>query len=146
MKQGVKQAAAAAAVVVGVLLLVLALIFGVGMIRKATADFRGDVAATERVHANGAYRITAYEQFFDRCAAIQAKEATIRNLEEERKVARDEGRVAQIDMTLTAVKSARANDIARYNADSAKTDTEANFKASNLPYRINENMENTTCA
>lgn len=120
-------------------------VFGIGWFKKETADFRGSVAATERVHANGAYRIAAYDQFFDRCAGVQAKEATIAALKQERTTA-SEGRQQQIDATLTAVRSARAQDITRYNADAAKTDTVGNFLASNLPYSLDVNQENTTCA
>lgn len=120
-------------------------VFGLGWFKKTTADFRGSVAATERVHASGAYRIAAYDQFFDRCAGVQAKEATIAALEQERATA-NEARQQQIDATLTAVRSSRAQDIARYNADASKTDTVGNFLASNLPYSLDVNQESTTCA
>lgn len=146
MKEGAKRGLQIAVGALLILVVAGGAVLGIGLFRKATADFRGDVAATERIHANGAYRIAAYEQFFDRCASIQAKEATVRMLEDERQSARSDDRIQQIDMTLTAVKAARANDIARYNADAAKTDTAANFHASSLPFRIDLNQETTTCA
>lgn len=135
----------------GVLLFVVVLVvggmatLGIGLFKKETADFRGGVAATEQVHANGAYRIAAYDQFFNRCAEIQSKEATIAFLTTEAKDATPD-RVAQINSTLTAVRAGRAADIARYNADAAKTDTLANFLASSLPYSIDPTQDHTTCA
>lgn len=133
-----------AAVIALVIGIPLGAIFLVGALKKGTADFRGDVAVTESVKANGAYRIAAYESFFNRCAEIQAKEATIAALKEEL-VTADNDRAFQIRATLTGVNSGRASDIARYNADARKTDTQASFLASTLPFQIDPTQEKTLC-
>ena len=138
---------AIAATAAGVALLVgvfLASIFIVGTLQKGTADFRGGVAATESVKANGAYRIAAYEKFYDQCAAVQGFETTIEALENELPTATPE-RQAIIQSTLTGLQSARGNAIFQYNADARKTDTQANFKSSTLPFQLDPNQEKTTC-
>jgi hypothetical protein len=135
---------AVAAAIAAVVILPVAGIYGVGFLKKETADFRGGVSATESVKANGAYRIAAYDQFFDLCGQVQAKEGTIAILQEELLTATPE-RAAVITPTIAGIKAGRQSDIAQYNSDASKTDTKANFLASSLPYSLNINQE-TTCA
>lgn len=131
-----------------VLVIVLALagmaIFGVGWFKKSTADFRGDVAAHEKIHADGDYRIAAYEHFYDLCAAIQGKEATIAQLTVELDTA-PERRTQEIRSTLSAIKASRAQQVNQYNVDARKEDTEGQFKASDLPYEIDVKGTETEC-
>lgn len=121
-------------------------IFGFGFFQRSTAGFRGETEQIERVQADPNYRIQAYDSFFNRCAAVQNKEATIKALKAELETNPPQSRVTQINATITALTAARAADINQYNADASKTDTRANFQASNLPYRLNENVESTSCA
>lgn len=129
--------------VVGLVLAGMA-VFGVGWFKRSTADFRGETAVTEKVLADGNYRIAAYEKFFDLCAAIQGKEATISELTLEMETA-PEGRAAEIRATLSALKASRAKQVAQYNADSRKEGTEGQFKASGLPHRIDIKELETKC-
>jgi len=130
-------------VVVGVVMCVG--VFGFGWFARSTADFRGRTAQIERVQGNGNYRIAAYDHFFDLCAQVQTTEASITNLRTERTSAGDV-RAAQIDANITALSNARAGLINQYNADASKTDTQAHFLASDLPYRLDINAKETTCA
>lgn len=134
--------------VAGILIVGLALmaVFGVGLFQKETAGFRGSVEATEIIQGDGTYRIAAYDQFFNRCSEIQAKEATLDALKSERDTTSpSESRLHEINATITAVTAARASDIARYNTDAAKAGTIAQFKSSTLPFSIDVTQENTTC-
>lgn len=119
--------------------------FSFGLYSKATADFRGDVAMTEKVHADGNFRIAAYDHFFDACAEIQAKEGTIAALKDELAMGPTPERASIVQSTITGVTAARNADISRYNGDAAKTDTMAAFKASSLPFRIDPTQEKTQC-
>lgn len=129
-----------------VILLVVGVIYIVGTIKKETADFRGGVEQTETVRGSGAYRIAAYEQFFNLCASIQGQEATIAQMTDElNDPATTPERDAVLRASLTGVRSARNTNIAQYNGDAQKADTRANFLASNLPYHLEMNGE-TQCA
>jgi len=118
-------------------------VFAFGWFQKTTANFRGEVGQAEKILADPNYRIAKYDHFFDLCATIKAKEATIENLQGERETATDK-RKEQINSTIMAIKSQRAESIQEFNADSAKEETAAHFKASGLPYRL-DIKEETEC-
>lgn len=111
--------------------------------RKSTADYRGEAGVIEDTRANSDFRRQAYDGFFDLCASIQAKEATIESLEKERPNASG-ARQAQIDTNITALESTRARQITQYNADARKEWTRGPFLAEGLPYQI-DIEEKTTC-
>lgn len=131
------------AIIVAILLAAMA-VFGFGLFKRSTADFRGTTDQIEQTRASGSFRIQAYDRFYDRCAGVQADEATIKALLDERANAPD-GRKAQINATLTAVRSARAEKIAEYNADARKVGTIGQFRAIDLPGRLDATDEETTC-
>lgn len=120
-------------------------VFGVGLFKRSTADFRGGTAQRERTLADPDYRIAAYDRFFDLCAAVQSSEATAASLEEELETKPSDARVEQIQASLTAVRANRAEQVNQYNADAAKAGTRAQFRASTLPYTLDVNAEVTTC-
>lgn len=138
--------------ILGALLLVVVVltsamwIFGFGFFQRETADFRGETAERERVLADPDYRIANYEHFFDLCVAVQNKEAMIRSQEEELNTNPPATRVAQINANLGALRASRESLINRYNADAMKHDTRGRFQASNLPFQLNPNDEETQCA
>lgn len=133
------------AIIVFSLVCAAAIWFGVTIFRKETADFRGSAAQTEQVRADGSYRIAAYDAFYNQCAGIQGKEATLAALKAELAEGPTPDRAAQVRATITAVASSRGADIAQYNADTAKAGTKAQFLSSTLPYVLDPNQEHTTC-
>ena len=127
-----------------VLLLIVALTAAVFGIKWATADVRGAGDARERVHADGGYRIAAYDKFFDDCAAIQAVEDKLATARDR---ATDEAYTpAMKGANVAALENQRADLIRAYNADASKADTKANFIASDLPAQIDPTQENTSCS
>lgn len=121
-------------------------VYGLGWFKKGTADFRGGVSQTESVHASGAYRIAAYDRFFDLCGAIKAKERQIASMTAElNDPATTPERAMILRPSITGLSNVRDEQIEQYNADASKTDTRANFLASTLPYAINPEGE-TQCA
>lgn len=122
----------------------LVIVYGFGGLQRGTADFRGETSEIEQTKANGSYRIAAYEKFFDKCAGIQSLESKIDNMEEELEDA-DKQRVTVLNASITASKNKRSEMIASYNADARKEDTQGQFKASDLPYKIDENEGRTLC-
>ena len=124
--------------------LIVAMPVAVWGIRVLTADIKGAGDQVIQTKGNADYRIAAYDSFYDRCAAIQAKEDSIRNLQLEREAATGD-RVTQIDQSITALRNTRAEQVRQYNADARKADTKAAFLASDLPYAI-QITEETSCA
>lgn len=129
---------------VGVVLLA---IFTTGLIQRETAGFRGDVGAVERTRGSGAFRIEAYNRFYDICVGVQADEALIQGLESELEDPQTStSRRDQVRASLTAIRASRAEKIAQYNADAAKDYTVGQFQSKRLPYNLNVNQEVTQCA
>lgn len=151
VKEGAKFGGLAVLGSLGVLVLAIVIgsmwIFGWGFFQRSTANFRGETEQIEKTRANGDYRIAAYDHFFNLCASVQSKEATIKALEKEleRKPGPSESRVEQIYASITANEAIRAETINQYNVDAEKTATIGQFKASNLPYELNANTEETSC-
>lgn len=130
------------AAVVGFVGIMIATDLGSLAYMKLTAPFRGQAEA-ERMIESGASRIQRYQEFFNICQGIQAKEDAIDNL-----LANTSMDVTKRDTAITANQNARAALIAEYNSKSAQAYTAARFKASNLPYQINRgpyNSNRTNC-
>jgi hypothetical protein len=120
-------------------------VFGFGLFSQKTANFRGETSKRNRVEANGAYRIAAYDHFFDLCAGVQTKEATIKALLDEKKAGTTPERLTIIAASLTGLRSGRASDINQYNVDARKSYTLAQFRASDLPFTLDPLATETTC-
>lgn len=119
------------AAVVGFVVFIIATDLGGLVYQKMTAPFRGSVEA-ERMIESGSSRIQRYQEFFNICQGVQAKEDAIDNL-----LANKTMDTVKRDTAVTANQNARATLIAEYNSKSAQAYTAARFKASNLPYQIN---------
>lgn len=136
----IRGAGALVAGLIGALLLVLALglfgVYGVGWFKRTTADYRGQTGVREKTLADPDYRIAAYEKFYDACASVQALEDQIANTRAEKP--------PHWRVNVVALQNQRANLIRDYNADSRKAGTQAQFKASDLPYQLNVE-EKTAC-
>jgi len=129
------------AVVLGAV--VLLTILGLGW-RYVLADPKGRVQAQEQIKS-GSSRIAAYNHFFDLCASVQSDEATIVSLNQELTTGPSESRRGQIQATLTALRSGRAEKINQYNADARKDYTIGQFRSSGLPYTLDPTLEKTSC-
>lgn len=143
-----KTIALAAVVLVVVLIIGAMYLFGFGLFQRGTADFRGGTEQIEKTKGSGDYRIASYDHFFNLCASVQSKEATIDALEKElsRKPDPSESRTEQIYAAITANEAIRAETINQYNVDAKKEATVGQFRASNLPYELNANAKETQCA
>lgn len=98
--------------------------------RYFTAEVRGVVDAEEQIEG-AASRIQRYQEFFNLCQSIQAKEDAIDNILANTTMG-ESGQGAAV----TANQNSRAQLIAEYNSKSSQSYTSARFKASNLPYTI----------
>jgi hypothetical protein len=123
--------------------IVLLTLLGLGW-RYVLADPKGRVQAQEQIKS-GSSRIAAYNHFFDLCAGVQSDEATMASLREELTTGPSESRRGQIQATLTALRSARAEKINQYNADARKDYTIGQFRSSGLPYTLDATLEATSC-
>ena len=115
---------AAVAIIVG-------LIYLSGGISMLTAPFRGEVAEKEITEADGNYRISAYEEFYDNNARVEALNTQICTMKANTSLP-DEQR----ETNVLALTNTRTDLVNEYNADARKTDTRAKFKASDLPYEL----------
>lgn len=88
--------------------------------------------------------IAQYEQFFDRCAAIQRHEASIASQTAMLETAESSQERTHIRANLGGLQAIRAQDIARYNADAAKMNV-ALFQDRDLPRRLHPEQR-TVCA
>lgn len=131
--------------IVAIIAIVLTVIYGGGMLKRFTADFRGETSQIEKTEANADYRISAYDQFYDKCMSVKSTESKIKNLADELEHTKKEQRKDILNTSITASKNKRAEMIQSYNADARKEDTRAKFKASDLPYELSENEEETVC-
>ncbi|WP_328772509.1 hypothetical protein [Streptomyces sp. NBC_00286] len=128
-------------VLVGLYLIGTFVFGGAGWI---TAPFRGEAQERENTVGSGEFRQGTYEEFFDLCEAAQNAEATIQALSQERETASD-ARMSQIDQSITALRATRIESINDYNAKAAQ-EHRAPFRDEDLPYRLDADADNTTCA
>lgn len=132
------------AVVSGLVALAL-LIGGVLGIRYLVAGPEGAVQQREQTIGSGAYRIQAYDAFYDDCAAArttqQNLQAAQQQLDEATKAHADAGRLMQLQANVTALTATLNGQVNGYNADAHKTDTRAHFRASDLPYTLDTTQE-----
>lgn len=133
--------------IVVVLALAMMAVFGFGLFSQKSANFRGETSKRNQVEANGAFRIAAYDSFYNECASIQAIEGTVAALKAERDGTPKPTpeRVHEIAVALTANVATRAAAIAQYNADARKSYTSGQFRASDLPYQLDTTTEETQC-
>ncbi len=114
-------------------------------VRWATADLRGAADAREKTIADGNFRIGTYEQYFELCASVQAAEAAIKNAQAELDTKPSQNRAEKLQQAITAQRNVRADAIATYNSKAAQEHRQAFLDAA-LPYRLDLNAPETTCA
>ncbi|MEU7659102.1 hypothetical protein AB0B60_11520 [Streptomyces lincolnensis] len=143
VREGVRLGAWAVGGIVGLAVLYVIGVFAFGGAGWITAPFRGEADRRENTVGSGEFRQTAYEEFFDLCEAVQNAEGTIRALQEERKTA-SETRATQIDQSVTALRATRIESVNAYNSKAAQ-EHRAPFHDKDLPYRLDADVERTTC-
>lgn len=139
----------ASRIVVGVaafVAVILAITYIAGGISMLTAPFRGEVDKRERVEADGAYRIAAYDEFQKLCGTIQSKNEQIEILRQEMDTTTDPDRQAQLQSGITAHQNTRSELINEYNTKAASDYTRGQFRDSDLPYRIDPTAEEVACS
>lgn len=132
-------------VIVAAALIFIVSVYGFGFLQRETADFRGETGQIEDTKANSYYRIASHDHFYDSCASVQSIEGKIVNMQEELAETDEGQRETVLKTSITAAKNKRAELISSYNADARKEATQGQFRASDLPYELNENEEETIC-
>ena len=114
---------------------IAALAFGWGF-QWVTAPLRGALDARETIQADGNFRIQAYNSFYNQCQSIQALERDIDSqlILFTSSTNENDKRIARANMT--GINAARDGAIARYNTESHKQWTVAQFKSEALVYEI----------
>lgn len=131
---------------VGVLALA-AIVAAVLLIRWMAAPANGAVEQREQTIGSGAYRISAYDRFYDDCGAARTTQQNLASAKVQAQEARNEGadagRLMQLDANVTALQNTLNGQVNSYNADARKADTRAHFRASDLPYQLDPSKEIT---
>jgi len=124
-------------------ILAVVVVFGV-----AWASFGIDVATAGIVGRGKAhiqlqsapYRIQAYDHFHDSCASIQGLEYQLDAQFLQLKQTTDQVDRSKIQTQITGIQGLRSQAIAQYNQDAQKSYTLGQFRDSNLPFSIPNNI------
>ncbi len=131
----------------GVILLVIvmaAFSLGYWFWIKTTAEIKG-VSEAERQIESASNRIVSYNQFFDLCAAIQEREASLIAQESILDSAESSSERQRVRANIAGITASRQGLIAKYNANANKEYTNARFLGESLPRKIDPKQENTVC-
>lgn len=141
-KKGLRIGGAVIAGWVLFLVMLVVVTVSIGALVWLWAPWQGKIEARQQINT-GTNRIAQYERFFNDCGTIQgqqdnieAQKATVKSLHGR---AHDNAVV-----TLSAMTYQLNRDVADYNANAAKSYTNGQFRASNLPYHI-EASERVQC-
>jgi hypothetical protein len=114
-------------------------------IRWFFAPANGAVEQREQTIGSGAYRISAYDRFYDDCQAALTTQQNLASAKVQLQAAKNEGadpgRLQQLDANVTALQMQLNGQVNGYNADAAKTDTRGHFRSSDLPYSLDATQE-----
>lgn len=144
MKQDIK------AILLGLLCIAAVFALGIGAdlgltwYRAQTAAFHGKAAAEVQIESAPS-RIANYNSFYDQCAAIQGYEGAIKVQEANITLGMPNDDRSRILTVITGIKAQRSRAIAQYNADARKQYTAARFKASDLPFQLDDSGSKTSC-
>ncbi|MFF9312181.1 hypothetical protein ACF1BS_14845 [Streptomyces sp. NPDC014748] len=123
----------------------LVAIFAFGGVSQLTAPFRGETDKRNRTVGSGAFRISAYEEFYDLCSSVQTAEQQLKALQEELDGKPSPDRAERIRTSITAVRASRAESINTYNSKAGQEHRRA-FQDADLPARLDLNAQETQCA
>ena len=109
-----------------------------------TAEPRGALSAREQIIANAGFRISSYNNFFDKCAYIQSQQAklegnwrALQEMEASGLKESDPDRYWKKYDEWTAIVNTVETGCNGYNADANKKETVGRFKEVCLPESIN---------
>jgi hypothetical protein len=122
-------------IVVLLLIVCIGIPAGLWEAHVALSDHIGKGNAEIQINSAGS-RIVNYDHYFNLCASVQNAEASIDAQTDLLKTTTNADDQGRINANIAALQTVRATGVNQYNADSAKEYTEARFKASNLPYRL----------
>lgn len=120
----------------GLIVMVVATVSAIWGFGVITAGIKGRGEAVKRTQSVN-FRLTAYEGFFDRCAAIQASEDALDAQATAIEGAETTRERTRIRANIAGIQSQRAQNITRYNADARKW-TRGQFLAEDLPFKIDD--------
>lgn len=118
--------------------------FATGSASWVTAPFRGATEANEQTVADGDYRNSTYNSFFNLCSSVQSAEDAITNMQSELDSGVSETREAQLQQSVTAQRNSRAESVREYNA-AAQQETKDFMRDSDLPESLDVNDPETEC-
>ncbi|MBI3334307.1 hypothetical protein HYZ97_02375 [Candidatus Pacearchaeota archaeon] len=135
----------ASRIILGIIALV-GIAVGIWGLRWIIAEPVGQLAAREQI-LSGSTRITAYNHFFNLCAAVQGQEAAREALQAELAATTTLKEQARVRASIAGVTALRGQTIAQYNADARKDYTIGQFRDLGLPYRLplTKEGERTSC-
>jgi len=114
------------------------LVAGIWGLGVATAGIYGRGEARKQIQSAD-FRIAAYNHFYNQYSSIKSLEGQIGELAKQLDVLEAGTRDYSYALTnLTGVKNLRHQAIQQYNADARKSYTEGQFRASDLPYQIED--------
>lgn len=123
-------------------IVLLALIIGGSWTYKwYTAPIRGKIEMREQIQ-NKDHRRYSYEHFYDLYASYESYKDSL-NAQLEVLDTADDTQKARVRQNIAALKSQMARVREEYNADSRKTKTSGQFKAWDLPERLDSYNINT---
>lgn len=129
----------------GAVILGLVAIIAIGAIalgiRWIFAEPTGAVEQREQTIGDGAYRIQAYEAFYEECASARTLQQNLDNARTQAENVDDPTRRAQLDANVTALANQLNAAVNDYNAHARETDTRGHFLASDLPYALDATQE-----
>lgn len=144
MKESLKGLGFGLLILAGIAATGVALDLGTKWYKAETAVFSGKSAAEVQIESAPS-RIANYNSFYDQCAAIQGYEGAIKAQEANIILGMPADERARTLTVITGIKAQRSRAIAQYNVDARKQYTAARFKASDLPFQLDDSGSKTSC-
>lgn len=127
-----------------IIAIIISLTVGGWAWRYYTAEIRGTVDAEEQIESAPS-RISNYNRFYNLCSNVQQYETQIDVQENMLEKTVDSDRKDRIQSNIAGLKGQRAHSIQRYNAMARQNYTAGRFRASDLPYQLDTNADETIC-
>lgn len=133
-------------VMVAAMTALLLVIVGMWALTVWWAPWKGAGDVRKQTEGNAAYRIAAYDHFYDLCAQARTLQQNADITRTLIRTATDPGEKVRQQTNLQAQRNQLNEVVNAYNADARKTTTAGQFKASDLPYTLITTQEITCTA